>query len=162
MSGSSCWTAHPLHQSSTQQFGRTSKTRKIISKPILLLIWALPIYNETIFDPPIPRKFVVTHYFKKWLRQKVLLQSSHLGFTCFAGKHRWRSSLHSTHGNAVPSTRWHEALEISFVPWSHRGFMKSSVGKFDSLVFWKFLDSWEYAPALNQQVAFRHSVWRQM
>ena len=65
------------------------------------------------------------------------LQSCHLGSTCF-GSRRWRWSLHSTHGNAIHSTRRHAAVEISFVPWSHRGFKKSSVwGKLDSLRFWK-------------------------
>lgn len=65
------------------------------------------------------------------------LQSCHLGFTCFS-THRWRQSLHSTHRHTILSTHRHAALEISFVPWSHRGFKNSSVGKLDSPWFWKF------------------------
>ncbi len=55
------------------------------------------------------------------------LQSCHLGSTCFRN-HRWRSSLHSTHGNSIHSTRRHAALEISFVLWSHRGLKKAQWG----------------------------------
>ncbi len=55
------------------------------------------------------------------------LQSCHLGSTCFRN-HKWRSSLHSTHGDSIHSTHAHAALEISFVPWSHRGLKKAQWG----------------------------------
>lgn len=43
---------------------------------------------------------------------------------CFRSP-RWRLSLHSTHSNSIHPTRWHAALEISFVPWSHFGLKKA-------------------------------------
>lgn len=77
------------------------------------------------------------------------LQSCHLGSTCFRN-HRWRSSLHSTHGNSIHSTRRHAALEISFVPMITSRVKKSSAGKLDSQRFWKLsMTSLSHAPVVN-------------
>ena len=77
------------------------------------------------------------------------LQSCHLGFTCFR-KYRWMSSLHSTHGNTIHSTRWHAALEISLVLWSHWGLKKAHRGNLihcgSGNCQWK---AWECAPVVN-------------
>lgn len=77
------------------------------------------------------------------------LQSCHLGITC-CRNHRWRSSLHSTHGNAIHSTRQHAALEISFVVWSHWGLKKDQWGNLiqcgSGNCQWQ---GWEFAPVMN-------------
>ena len=75
------------------------------------------------------------------------LQSCHLGSTCFRNR-RWRSSLHSTHSNTVQSTRRHEALEISFVSWSHWGIKKAQWGNLIHRGSGN-CQAWECAPVMN-------------
>lgn len=64
------------------------------------------------------------------------LNFCHLAYTYF-GNQRLRSSLYHTHCNSFYLTHGKAALEISLVPWTHRVVIKSSVGKLDSLWFWK-------------------------
>lgn len=100
-----------------------------------------------------PYEFVA-HYFEKRQRQNMVRCNRAIWALPALQENTDGGQVYTAH-MATPFIQHADMRSWKFPLCRDRSFIKGTVGKLDSLL-WKFSNSGEYAPAVNQQGAFRY------